>query len=402
MLARDSLEVVFLMETKLGVSGMINVKNILQYQRGHFVDAEGRSGGLGILWSDSMDVTISSSSSHHIDCTVGGLFSNERWRLTGLYGWADNTQKYRSWELLKSLKDMSVLPWLAIGDLNQILLEAEKKGGSPRAQRDMDEFREALDDCGLQDMGYNGNIFTWGNNQSTPSAMYERLDRAVTSLEWITLIPHAAVIHIPRDRSDHVPLKLIDSPLGGGGKKKFRIEDMWITTPGCERVVKDVWSRGEGLQNAADLIVKIKKCGTALQKWNREEFGHIQTKIKEARKRLAYLDSCAPSDSIVVERKKVSSSIDNLLYLEETMWRKQSRVINLCEGDQNTKFFHMKTSCRKKRNFVKGVHNDNWEWVTDQESVKGVAQRYFQHNFSSSNPEYVEEIIVGIQGRVIG
>ncbi|KNA16728.1 hypothetical protein SOVF_086500, partial [Spinacia oleracea] len=254
----------------------------------------------------------------------------------------------------------------------------------------------------VKDMGYNGNIFTWGNNQSTPSAMYERLDRAVTSLEWITLIPHAAVIHIPRDRSDHVPLKLIDSPLGGGGKKKFRIEDMWITTPGCERVVKDVWSRGEGLQNAADLIVKIKKCGTALQKWNREEFGHIQTKIKEARKRLAYLDSCAPSDSIVVERKKVSSSIDNLLYLEETMWRKQSRVINLCEGDQNTKFFYMKTSCRKKRNFVKGVHNDNWEWVTDQESVNGVAQRYFQNNFSSSNPEYVEEIIVGIQGRVIG
>lgn len=144
-----------------------------------------------------------------------GLFTGEEWRFTGFYGWADSNQKHLSWELLRLLKTASPLPWLVAGDFNQILFDAEKKGGAIRSQREMNEFREALDDCELQEIGYTGDLFTWWNKQEAPNAVFERLDRGVASLDWVVLLPHVTVTHLPRDRSDHKPLKFSYMPVGG-------------------------------------------------------------------------------------------------------------------------------------------------------------------------------------------
>lgn len=258
LLSRERPDVIFLMETKLGSVEMNIIKNKLQFQNGYHVDAMGRSGGLSLMWMDNVDVSIMSASAHYVDCMVKGLFTNDAWRLTRFYGWSDHSQKHLSWELLRSLKSASPHPWLVVGDFNQILFDIEKKGGPLRSQREMNEFREALDDCNLQDLGYTGDAFTWWNMQADPMAVFERLDRGVATLEWVTLLPHVSVSHLPRDRSDHKPLRISDLPLGGG-RKKFRFEDMWLSSPGCEQVIKDAWQASDSLENAADILEKIKK-----------------------------------------------------------------------------------------------------------------------------------------------
>jgi hypothetical protein len=55
-------------------------------------------------------------------------------------------------------------PWLLVGDFNEILFAHEKEGGKPRRQQQMDSFREALELCGVEDLGYEGDCFTWRNN----------------------------------------------------------------------------------------------------------------------------------------------------------------------------------------------------------------------------------------------
>jgi hypothetical protein len=67
-----------------------------------------------------------------------------------------------------------------VGDFNEILLVCEKEGGQPRQQGYMDQFREALEECELTDLGFVGDSFTWRNNSHT-SELYikERLDRAM-------------------------------------------------------------------------------------------------------------------------------------------------------------------------------------------------------------------------------
>ena len=67
----------------------------------------------------------------------------------------------------------------------------------------MREFRECLMDCGLEDLGYNGDMFTWRRGE-----IRERLDRAVCNLAWANKFPRAAVINEEHVHSDHRPIVL--------------------------------------------------------------------------------------------------------------------------------------------------------------------------------------------------
>ena len=63
----------------------------------------------------------------------------------------------------KHLNSRNFVPWLYFGDFNEILQSEEKQGGLPKPLALMLNFREALLYCGLVDLGYQGNIFTWTN-----------------------------------------------------------------------------------------------------------------------------------------------------------------------------------------------------------------------------------------------
>lgn len=112
------------------------------------------------------------------------------------------------WALLKHLSAQNSSPWLCIGDYNEILSSEEKDGCLPRPEHLMQNFRSTLLYCGLIDMGFTRNIFTWENEQEGEAFVHERLDRACASLEWCQLFPHSRMTHLIASYSDHVPILL--------------------------------------------------------------------------------------------------------------------------------------------------------------------------------------------------
>ena len=66
----------------------------------------------------------------HIDTLVKGEVSIDWWHLTGFYGAPETSRRDESWALLKVIRDRSTLPWLVIGDFNEIVSVSEKEGGS--------------------------------------------------------------------------------------------------------------------------------------------------------------------------------------------------------------------------------------------------------------------------------
>jgi len=86
VLSRYSPNLVFLSKTKKTVAGMDLVKNKLGNYDEVYVDYRGHSGGLGLLWEKSTQITLLSCSSHHIDVIVDGVGSHNPWRFTGVYG----------------------------------------------------------------------------------------------------------------------------------------------------------------------------------------------------------------------------------------------------------------------------------------------------------------------------
>jgi hypothetical protein len=58
---------------------------------------------------------------------------------------------------------------------------SEYFGSHERAEWQMLGFREAVDNCDLQDLGYVGIPYTWDNKQQGEANVKVRLDRILTS-----------------------------------------------------------------------------------------------------------------------------------------------------------------------------------------------------------------------------
>ncbi|KAM1467081.1 hypothetical protein ACFX2I_032224 [Malus domestica] len=83
------------------------------------------------------------------------------WRFTRFYGYPATCDQFKSWRLLKLLVHNDSIPWLCIGDFNEILQVHEQEGGNIRQDRQMEGFQHAVKQCRLVDLGFAGNKFTW-------------------------------------------------------------------------------------------------------------------------------------------------------------------------------------------------------------------------------------------------
>lgn len=149
---------------------------------------------------------------------------------------------------LRSIRGDGSVPWLVMGDFNEILFNAEKEGGDQEHNGSSKLFNDALSDCELADMEYIGDLFTWHRGK-----IRERLDRAVANALWSSHYPQAALINSEMTRSDHRPILmdmsyLADRHEGGGQKKRF--EARWLQEDTVEEKIKAAWARalarGEG------------------------------------------------------------------------------------------------------------------------------------------------------------
>lgn len=77
---------------------------------------------------------------------------------------------------MKRLGDNSSLPYMIGRYFNKITRFAEKTGGSSQQERHMQDFWEAMDMCGLIDLGFIGSKFTWCNHHVNSDTIWERLD----------------------------------------------------------------------------------------------------------------------------------------------------------------------------------------------------------------------------------
>ncbi|KAM1657776.1 hypothetical protein ACFXTH_046109 [Malus domestica] len=117
------------------------------------IDSLGQSGGLCLFWKEDCNIRILSSSQSYIDSEIGGIGDPEHWRFTGFYGSLRLSNRHQSWNLLRQISLASSIPWAMGGDFKELLHSGEKLGGGARPLNQMLDFREAVCDCTLRDLG---------------------------------------------------------------------------------------------------------------------------------------------------------------------------------------------------------------------------------------------------------
>jgi len=192
----------FLAKTWLEEARLGSICDSLQF--GHYfgVSRITRGGGLAIFWKLGFNLDVESSSQNHIDVVIN-KGKADAWRFTGIYGAPETHLRLVFWDLIRGLYRQCSLPWLCGGDFNEILKSHEKSGGRLRPQGQIDQFREVLDECNLIDLGYSGNKFTWSKSYPNGGMVWERLDKAVGSVDWYDLYPATCVQTLTCVSFDH-------------------------------------------------------------------------------------------------------------------------------------------------------------------------------------------------------
>jgi hypothetical protein len=121
-------DILFLSETKLLEKEMERFRWMLNMPNLIVVDCVGRRGGLALFSRKGLEVNLRWKGRYHIDVDVVGELGN-KWRFTGIYGESKASQKDKTWRLIRTLSGQSDLPWLCMGDFNEVLFSHEKEGG---------------------------------------------------------------------------------------------------------------------------------------------------------------------------------------------------------------------------------------------------------------------------------
>ncbi|KAK6163630.1 hypothetical protein DH2020_000494 [Rehmannia glutinosa] len=255
-----------------------------------------------------------------------------------------------------------------MGDFNEVLHESEKQGGEAIPNWRIRNFRQAILEVGLVDLGFSGHPFTWTHRRKSPNTIWVRLDRAFACNKWTQQFPKARVIHYLTRASDHAPLLVktehsdrIHLKLN----KRFRFEAFWAKHEECKNIIRDKW---------------------------------IQSSVGSTR---SSIHSTPRDENSKIEEIRLRTELEDLLDKEELLWRQRGKAQWIHKGDKNTTFFHAHATARKRNNQIFRLKNDHGNWCERQEEIEKIALQYFTTLFRSCCPteDSLEAVLNAIEDR---
>ncbi|XP_024178585.1 uncharacterized protein LOC112184553 [Rosa chinensis] len=127
-------------------------------------ESTGFSGGIWILWNkNKVQLQKIDSNSQSITVKVSGNGIGD-WLLTGLYASPCPSTRQRLWNYLTAMSNSTQLPWMIVGDFNELVAYADKNGGSYAGK--FGGLIDWVQSEAMIDLGYQGANFTlvkWKN-----------------------------------------------------------------------------------------------------------------------------------------------------------------------------------------------------------------------------------------------
>uniref|UniRef100_A0A2N9HGL8 Reverse transcriptase domain-containing protein n=1 Tax=Fagus sylvatica TaxID=28930 RepID=A0A2N9HGL8_FAGSY len=307
-------EIIFLSETKASVSRINRVAKLLGFSNFHVVEAIGRSGGICMLWSSSVQVEVLEFDSHMISLAISD----------GLCEWT----------------------------------LVEKEGGHVGSSSSPNFLKDLLFDLGAVDLDFVGNSFTWSNRRWGRGSIRERLDRGIASVSWRVHFPKATIYHLGAVNSDHCPLLLNTNPSDIHIKRPFCFIAAWTRDPRSTEIVQGAWNISHLTYPGLQLGLNHGATATALGKWNKLEFGFCHYHIQKLTNLISEIQGKPATEENARREAYLQSDLNEWLTRTDLLWKQKSRELWLKNGDRNTKFFHLSTIIKQRHNSIDAIKTE--------------------------------------------
>ena len=378
-------DLIFLSETKATVNRMDYVRISIKFDHMFVVEAKDKAGGLCVLWKAGLSVKEVEFSKNLIAVKISKSVCE--WLMVGFYGIPYYSKKKKVWECLLALLESHQEPWMCFGDFNFVLNEDEALGGK-KGSSSTNYLKELMFKVGAIDLGYSGGKYTWAKGKWGNASVKRRLDRVIANISWRLANSKVTMTHLGVISFDHAPIILDTNPLSTLTHRPFRFEVVWLRDERCSSVIDSAWNEE---CHGSDFIKLCKKQATtrdALKKWNKEVFGRCQDRINSLIKQINAIQREPPSIHLGDLEASLQAELSEWLLRSEALWRQKSRELWLKLGDKNTKFFHLSTIIRRKRNSIDAIRDDNGVWITEGNSIRNAFLVHFKNLFQQNVADF--------------
>ncbi|KAK4282132.1 hypothetical protein QN277_013544 [Acacia crassicarpa] len=352
------------------------------------IPSQGLSGGMAMLWkSNCIKVQLIDTDRQffHARCELPDplLFF-----LTPIYAIPHSNLRSILWSKLKVLSAAISLPWIVLGDFNDIMSASERVGGVRCNPQRLKWFSDRSTECGLSDMGFQGPRFTWkGPKLPDHSRLFERLDRAFGNARMFSELSGCFIKVLTRTSySDHNPLMLqFQDELRVNLPRPFKFEAMWLSHESFDSFLLDNWS------TQAKLNVALSDFQLALINWNKDCFGLIEARKRNLLARLKGIQNSPnyPSSSFLCSlEKELQAELDLVLRREELKWFQKARTEWIAKGDRNTRFYHLKAKMRHRRNSILMLKDEHGNWIDYENALRDMVVSYFQNLYQAVDSDF--------------
>ncbi|XP_074278689.1 uncharacterized protein LOC141602284 [Silene latifolia] len=240
LVSSNKYDFLFLAETKCSVHHVNSLLRSSGFVESVGVDALGASGGLWVGWRKGLKMKSVVVYSNFVILLMDE-YASLPWYLILFYGEPNSSLRLPILEELSTWIESFVYPFIIFGDFNQVEYKCDKVSGSKRPIAGANSFNCWKIDNELVDIPFKGPRFTWCNNRKGNKRVYERIDKALGSKEWLLNFPNTAVKHFPIQLSDHAPVELNLHLIKRPSKKPYKLEWWNLENEECLGLIQNTW-----------------------------------------------------------------------------------------------------------------------------------------------------------------
>ncbi|XP_023637566.1 uncharacterized protein LOC111830212 [Capsella rubella] len=349
-------------------------------------------GRIWIMWRDTARLTPFFKSAQLVTCSVQLQGQEGEFFCSFIYASNCPAERKELWRDLRDHCDSTIIrnkPWMIFGDFNVTLamVEHSRVDVTPEITAAMRDFQEVVNDCSLQDMSFQGPLYTWCNKREDDLIM-KKLDRVMVNDKWLQAFPHAYNVFDAGGCSDHLRCRIMikgDNDNAVRSRKLFKFVNVLTEMEEFKPLVENYWKETESLFLSTSTLFRFsKKCKglkSLLRSLAKERLGHLVKKTKEAFDRLCLKQEANlsnPSAVLMAEENEAYQRWDFVAGLEEKFLKQTSKLHWLQVGDKNNKIFHRAAAVRKAKNNIKEIKCQDGRLMEKVEEIKIEAERHFR------------------------